>query len=208
MKKNQKLLLVVLAIIIIAGIGVTATLGLNVGIEYGKAKQVQIYLGTDVDLEKVKIITEAVFPDQKVELQKVELFNDEVSITVDSITDKQLETLNSAFNHIYDLDNKVEDLDVIEISGINIWDLVTPYIIPLIIALAIIIAYIIVKYRKLGILKVALTPITAVCVAELLFLSLLALTRMSVNRYTMPLAMAILIITITTVVVKFEKESN
>lgn len=206
MAKNRKILLCIAVIIIVAGIIVTAVFGLNKGMDYSASKQVKIYLATDVDINKIREITDEVFGTQKVVLQKVELFNDEISITTKDITEEQLSKLVQLTNKEYNLDNKTSDLEVVTISGANIMDTIYPYFLPIIISLVIILVYIGIKYKKQGPVKVILTTLGWSVLVEAIYYSIIAISRMPINRYTMPIGLAILLITLTTIIYKFENK--
>lgn len=205
MKRNKKILLVLSAIIIIAGIIVTSVFGLNKGLDYSEAKQVKIYLATDVNVEEIRQITDEVFGNERVILQKVELFNDEISITTKNISEEQLTKLVELTNQKYGLENKASEVNVITIAGVNVLDAIIPYIVPIIIALVLIVIYMAIKYKEKGVFKVIFSTLGIVVLIEAIYYSLIAITRIPINRYTMPIGLAILLITLTTLVYNFEK---
>lgn len=205
MKRNKKILLVLSAIIIIAGIIVTSVFGLNKGLDYSETKQVKIYLATDVNVEEIRQITDEVFGNERVILQKVELFNDEISITTKNISEEQLTKLVELTNQKYGLENKASEVNVITIAGVNVLDAIIPYIVPIIIALVLIVIYMAIKYKEKGVFKVIFSTLGIVVLIEAIYYSLIAITRIPINRYTMPIGLAILLITLTTLVYNFEK---
>ena len=80
-KKNKKIIIgILIAIILIAGIAITLTIGLNFDLNYQETKQIQLNLGTEFDKNDIKEITDEVFSGQKVMIQTVEVFKDAVSI--------------------------------------------------------------------------------------------------------------------------------
>lgn len=205
MTKMKKILLVIACVVIVAGIVVTAVFGLNKGIEYSNSKQVKIYLAADVNLEKIKGITNEVFGNQAVLLQKVELFNDEVSITAKDINEDQLAKLVEYTNQEFNLKNSVSDMEIISVPGIDVMDTVVPYIIPVVIVLAIILLYMGIRFKSEGIVKSVVLPLGWVVLVEAVYYSLIAIARIPVSRYTMPIALAVLLATLTTLIYKKEK---
>lgn len=206
MNNIKKIVTLIIAIIIIAGIVVTAVFGINKGVDYSDLKQVQIYCATDVNTSEIKSITDEVFGKERVSLQKVELFNDEISITTKSISSEQLEKLNKLINEKYNLENKVENIEIKTIPGANVMDTITPYITPIVISLVVILIYMGIKYRELGFVKSIVKPLGLVILIEALYYSLIAIARIPVNRYTIPFALAILVVTLTTIIYKLEKK--
>ena len=208
MTRNKKILLCIAAIIIVAGIIVKAVAGLNIGTTYADSKQIKLYIATDVNTEQIKSITDTVFQGQPVEIQVVELFNDEVAITTNQITDEQLQEFVTITNQEFNLNNTVSNITVTEIPGIELNDIVIPYILPVCISLAIVLLYMGIKYKKEGIKNSVLIPLGIVVLIEILYYSLISIFRIPVNRYTMPIAIGILLITLTAIIFKKENEEK
>lgn len=206
MEKYKKILLVLAGLIIVAGIVVTAVFGLNKGFEYSDLKQIQIYCATDVNIEDIREITNVVFGKERVALQKVELFNDEISITAKEISAEQVKKVVEFTNQEYGVKNSAEDINIRNLPAINIMDTVKPYILPIIMSLAVLLVYIGVKYRKQGVLKSVFKTLGIVILVEAIYYSLIAITRMPINRYSMPLGLAILLVTLTIMIYKLEKK--
>lgn len=206
MRKQKKLLLLLIVIIIIAGIIVAAVRGPKLGIEYADSKEIQIYLAQGVNTDDIKEIADYAFNGKENEVSKLEFFNDAVAIHVANPTDEEMTVLVKIINDVYDLEYTTADLQINDIPKINIMDIVTPYLLPVSIAMIIIIVYCAIRYRELGIIKAILTPIIATILAEGLLFSIIFLLNLPINRYTMPLALATLLVTITGVVAKFEKD--
>ena len=206
MTKNKKIILFISIIIIVIGIVVTFVAGFNKGTEYKSMQQVTIYLGTDVDVEKIRSITDVVFGRQPVAIQKVELFNDTVAIATESITDEQLAKLIDYTNQEYGLKNNAETTEVTTIPGDSLRDKVVPYALPVILSLAIILIYMGVKakIKKENILNAVLTPLCWTILVEGILFSIIAICRIPVNMLTMPIAIAIMIITLTVVAYRLE----
>ena len=206
MTKNKKIILFISIIIIVIGIVVTFVAGFNKGTEYKSMRQVTIYLGTDVDVEKIRSITDVVFGRQPVAIQKVELFNDTVAIATESITDEQLAKLIDYTNQEYGLKNNAETTEVTTIPGDSLRDKVVPYALPVILSLAIILIYMGVKakIKKENILNAVLTPLCWTILVEGILFSIIAICRIPVNMLTMPIAIAIMIITLTVVAYRLE----
>ena len=72
MTKKQKILIVIIALIIIAGIIITATVGLNFDLRYQESQKIELYLEQDFEISDIKAITDEVFPNEPVIIQKVE----------------------------------------------------------------------------------------------------------------------------------------
>ena len=108
--KKKNLIGILLGIIIIIGIILTTTIGLNLDLMYSSHKSIDINLQKQFENEDVYKIAKEVFENQKVKVQKVELYEDMVSIIVKDATDEQLENLNTKLNEKYELENKKDDI--------------------------------------------------------------------------------------------------
>ena len=87
MKKVVSILLICL---LIAGIILISTMGFNVGLKYSENTQIAINIGKKFDVRDVKAIASEVFGKQRVIVQKVELYEDMVQITVKDATEEQI----------------------------------------------------------------------------------------------------------------------
>ena len=85
-------------------------------------------------------------------------------------------------------------------------DIIKPYILPLIISTAIILMYMGARYYKLGIIKSMLRTGAILVLAEVTLFALMAITRIPIGRYTLPLVLFVYLITMIGITSKFEKE--
>lgn len=192
--KNKKIIYIILACIILIGAIITGVKGLNVGLKYSINKQIEINLGKEFDLNNIKQIVKEVIGNKEIQVQKVELYEEIVSIIVREITDEQIEQINTKINEAYGISNEVKDLIITENGNLKISDIVKPYIFPIAISLIIIIGYAGIRFRKINIFEVLAKIIGMNIIAEALYVSILAITRLQVNDLSIPMAMAIYVV--------------
>lgn len=211
--KKKNLIGILLGIIIIIGIILTATIGLNLDLMYSNHKSIDINLQKQFENEDVYKIAKEVFENQKVKVQKVELYEDMVSIIVKDATDEQLENLNTKLNEKYELENKKDDMVITNVPSVEISDLVKPYILPVSISFVVIIVYLVIYMainnrvnRKLSILKETSKAILAIIGIELLYLSVFAITRLEINYTTLPIGVIIYAFTTILILMNLEKQ--
>ena len=206
----KKVIYIVLACIIIAGGVIIYTSGLNVDILYSKNAQIDVYIGKEVNTEDIRGIAKEVFPNERVIVQNIELYNDMVSITVPEKSDNdlksQLEDLNKKINEKYGTKNKVSDIKVTHNPKIKLSSIVKPYLIPLAISFGVVLVFVAVRYKKLGIIKTLICYILSVAVAEATLLSLIAITRLPINRAVIPVALVLYVAMIIALGLKNEKK--
>ncbi len=207
---KKKIIYGILIVIIIAGIVIVATQGLKADIIYSKNVKIDIYLGKDFENSDIKQIAQEVFGYDRIIVQKIELYGDMVSITIpdnnDENMDEKVEQLNSKINEKYELKNKVDDITVTHQPKIKLSSIFTPYIWPLAISALIILVYIIVRYRKIGIFRTIAFYAVTILASEAVYLSTLAIARIPVNRLVMPIGLLIYVVVLTIVTTIKEKQ--
>lgn len=204
----KKIVYAVLAVIIVIGIIVIATVGFNVDVIYSNHREIKVYVGKDYNIDEVKQIVNEVIPEEKVVINKVEKFNDSFIIKVNKISDEQLENLKQKISEKYEISEENRDNMITDsyIGSFRIRDLIRPYAQPIIISTVIILVYMAVKYKKLGIAKVIIQEIIVLVMAMALLLSVIAITRCPVNRAFIPAGLTVYVLTIITTNLQFTKQ--
>ena len=204
---NKKIVGAIVAVIILIGLILTFTMGLNFDLIYSKHKEIDINLKNEFDSKEIEAIAKEVLDGKEVVIRKVELYEDMVSIAVEDISDEQLESLNAKLNEKFEISNEVENLVVTDIPNEKGMDIIKPYIWPVVISFVLIEIYLLgylFIYKRSGnevnILKSMAEYLCGSVIVELLYLSVLAITRLPVNRLTVPIAM---ILFIGTAILKF-----
>lgn len=204
--KNK--ILIGLAIVILVGIIITVAVGFNVDMCYRDYNLVDIKIGQDFNINDIKTITNEVFQKQNVEIQKAGVYSDNVVIKVNNITDEQKNLINTKINEKFGINNSVDDIKVNYIPSYKLRDIIKPYIIPLIITTVLILAYMAIRFRKIGIAKVISQAVILTIIAELLYASIIVITRYPVNGLVMPVGVVIYITIITVLTGMFEKQKS
>ena len=207
LNNKTKILILLIVIIIVVGIAITLTKGLNFDLRYEDTKKVELYLQKEFEISDIKQITNEVMPDQKVLIQKVEVFEDTISIISKDITDEQKNNLVNKINEKYGTELTADSIQIESIPHTRGRDIIKPYILPFVIATVIILVYMAIRYYKLGILKTIAETIGILILAQDLLLSIMAITRIPVGRVTIPLVIAIYILTLLGITSYFEKKN-
>lgn len=206
LSKKTKIIFTIIAIIILIGIAITCTIGLNFDLRYRDSKRMELYLEQDFNISDIKQMTDEVMPDKKVIIQKVEVYEDTVSITAEDITDEEKQSLIDKVNEKYGTTLAAESTEIETIPNTRGRDIVKPYIIPFGIATLIILVYMAIRYRKLGVIKTLLKTIVIAIVAEMVLLSIMAITRIPIGLITIPLVITVYLLTLIGLTTYFEKE--
>ena len=180
MKKIISIILICLMLIVVV---IIATLGFNVGTKYSENEQINIYIGKEIELRDIENLAKEVFGKKEAIVQIVERYNDMVQITVKDVTDEQIQELNTKINEKYELENVIgEDLVVTQNANTRLRDLVLPYLLPIAISVCIIIIYNVLRFRKLGKLKVLYKTLLFIIVPQAVLFSIYALFRIPITR--------------------------
>lgn len=198
----KKLIYAILICIIIAGIVIIATMGLKADILYSKNVELYIYIGKVTEKTDIENIVQEVFPNERTIVQEVELFNDMYAITLpDTRSDDELnakvEELNNKINEKYKLENKTEDISITHNPKVRLSSIITPYFWIIIISIVLILIYVAIRYKKLGVIKTILSYIISIGAVEMLYLSIIAITRFPINRIVIPLGLLLFLVVIT-----------
>lgn len=198
----KKVIYVILICIIVAGIIVTATVGLKADIIYSKNVELDIYLGKAFQKSDIQNIVDEVFPNERVIVQEIELFGDMFSITLkDNRSEEELANkvndLTSKINEKYDLELEADEVDIIHNPKISLFSTVIPYAVTLGISLVLILVFVGFRYKKLGVFKTIISYILSIVATEMLLLSIIAIFRIPVNRMVIPIGLLLLITVLT-----------
>lgn len=204
--ENKKLVYGIIALIIVIALVFIYFFRLNFSLIYSDNTRLDIYIGKDYDMSDIEKIAKDVFPNQEIKYQRIETFNDTVAVTVKEATNEQVEQVKEKIKEKYELestDNLVQTSRVAHLRG---RDIVKPYIIPTAIATLIILIYIGIRYIKLGTLKVICDLITKLVLSQAIYLSIIAIFRLPIGIYTMPVTIGIYLLVVILSTIKYQNE--
>ncbi len=205
-KMKNKLLYILIAIIIIAGIVVGCTAKFKFSLAYDDSVRVEMYIGKDYTKSDVEAIAKEAFSTKEVLIQKIEFFNDSVAITVRESNDEKLNNLVTKVNEKYGITLTKEDLTIVDVPHYRGRDIMSNYIVPIAISAVLIIIYSIIRFRKIELAKVIAKLVIWPIIIEALYLSILTIARIPISYYTLPLGIILAVITLTTITYKNEKK--
>lgn len=204
MNKN-KTITIIIALIIILGIIITLTKGFNVEMIAKKHNQIEFDLGKEFNIEDIKTITDEIFENETVEIQKVEAYEEQVLISTKKITDEQKNNLITKINEKYGTELKAEEIEVEKVPKTKLRDYITPHIWEFVLATILVVIYVSIRYKKLSILKVIIQTILGIVIFELLAFSIVAITRIPVGSNLITIAFVVYVISLLGVTSMFEK---
>ena len=164
---KKKILYGIIAIIILLGIIMYFIHGLNTGSKFGEYTKLSLYMESGINLDEIKPIVSESFNGKNAVYQAVEYFGQMVLITLPAVSSEEIDNFVTKINEKYSLEYTTDDLNVLSMPGQGLFEILKPYIIPLLILLAISVVYFAVRYRKLGFTKMLIKPliVVVVCIA-------------------------------------------
>ena len=207
-QKKAKILCIIIAIIIIAGAIVIGVKGFNIELIYTNRQEIVITNNTGLNLNEIKEIAESVLENKKVKVQKNQKFENSAIIISKEISEEEKENIVNKVNEKYSADISKDDVNIINVANTRIRDILKPYILPGIITFIIIVLYFLIVYNKIGIKKVLLTGIFTPIIVELLYYSIIGITRIPFGRITNSIAIGLYIASIGAITVLFQNEKE
>lgn len=205
-QKQAKILIALIAIILVVGAIIIFTKGLAFELKYRDSKKVEINLGKKFEEKDLRQITNEVFGNQQVIIQAIEVYKDAISITTIDITDEQKANLVTKLNERYGTELSSDDITIEEIANVRGRDIIKPYIVPFVVVTIIILAYLVIRYNKLNLLEVLTQSIGIIVLTQLVLLAIMAITRMPVGTYTIPVVLVVYLLSSFVCTCKFEKD--
>ena len=124
---KTKLIFTLMILIIIIGIAITATIGLNFDLKYQSAQKIELYIKKDFEISDMQKIVNEVMPKTQTIIQKVEVYEDTVSITAKEITDEQKQEIITKINEKYELDLSADNIEITSVQNLQGRDIVKKY---------------------------------------------------------------------------------
>lgn len=204
--KNIKIIvIVIMTLVILAGIVVTGIFGFNKELKYSQGQSIDVYIEQEADVSKIKEIVDENLGNSNNMVQTVEIYKDLVTIRAKEITDEQKNNIVNKIKESYEFSQTAEDTTINTVPETKLIDMYKKYIVPLIISGVLVLVYMAIRYYKKGILKVIGRTIILPIFGELFLLSIIAIARIPVGRFTPVLVIAMYIASILMVIRQNEK---
>ena len=204
-QRNKKIIAIaILAVIILAGIVVVNILGFNKQLEFKQGQSIDVYVRKEIDEKKIKEIANEVLGKENM-VQLVEIYKDMVTIRAEQITEEQKNNIVNKIKENYEFEQTAEETVINTVPATRILDMYKHYVVPMLISGVIILAYMLIRYNKKGVIKVLLRTILIPIIAELVLLSLIAITRIPLGVYTPILVIIVYLASIVFVTKKNEE---
>ena len=200
----KKIIYLLTLIVIIAGIIITAVVGLKYNFDIKGGERLYIDLAREFDVKDVEKIAKEVL-NSKIQVETIEILGEVVGITSDKFTEEQIDGIVNKLNEKYETDEYTkESVEISYIPNVRIRDLVSNYIYPIIAIVLVALVYTVIISDK-KILNTILM-FTGIILAAALLLSILAILRIVIDKGILMTGMITLILTILFITFNFIKK--
>ena len=204
-QKNIKIIsTAIIALIILAGIVVVGIYGFKKELRFEQSQSIDVYVGQSVDESKVKGIVHDTLGTNSM-VQTIEIYKDMVTIRAKEITDEQKNNIVNKMKENYEFEQTAENTTINTIPATRIVDMYKKYVIPFAISGVLVLIYMVIRYYKKGILKVLARTVVIPVFGELFLLSIIAIARIPLGRFTPILVIGMYIATVLIVINENEK---
>ena len=205
---KMKIVLAIIILIIIAGVTMIATIGFEFDLEHERTNKISLYLENEFEINDIKKITDEILQNKEVLIQKVEVFEDSVSIISEQISEEEKTNIINKVNEKYGLEIKTEAIEIENIPHTRGRDIVKSYMLPFGVSSLIILGYVAIKYKKQNIVKVLLKSAVVIAIFQVVIFCLMAIVRIPIGIATLPLIIVAYLISILGLTRYFEKNDK
>ena len=206
--KIKKLVLTVIIAVIIAGITVTILYGINKGIEYKESTKIEVNIPNGYEKEDIEQIAKESFSDKNILVQDIEKTKQVVSVRIGNFTEDELNIFKAKISEKYNIEQDKLVVYEIEVPETKIFTLVNPYMFSVSLVTVLSIVYIALRNIKKDALSKVIRLLLSLIVVIGLYFSIIAIARIPINQYIMPMALTLYVATILITVVELNKESK
>lgn len=200
MKKHNKIKLIILIICILTIIAGAITLflkGFEKSLEYKEGTRIEVYIPKGYEKQDVINIAKECFETDKILFSEIEKLNQVAGIKITNYSEEQLENYINKISEKYQIDKEKLEHHEILVPETKISTIIFPYLLPILFTTCLILIYITIKHFKAtDEIKVPMGILKMLVITLGIYFSLIVLFRLQFCIYTMPLALAIYIVSI------------
>lgn len=196
MKNIQKVIYIIIAILIIAGICVVSIKGYKKELDYSDRQIIVLTNNLGFDKTKVEEIAKNVLVNKEVKVLEVERFSNAVEIISTEINEQEKEDIINKVNEEYTLEIQKDDISIIDIKETKIKDMINPYIFSVILTFILIIVYFMIMYHKLGLKNIFAKSVFIPILFEIMYFSVIAIARVPLGKVVFAISMGIYVLSI------------
>lgn len=198
---KNKVILIVLAVLIIAGLITMFVTGFEKSSKYQAGTRIEVYIPQGYEKQDIINIAKESFSAKKIGFEEVEKLNQVAGIKIKEYSQEELKTFKTKISEKYDIDEKELEVYEITIPTTRIRTAVESYVLPIVLVTVLSLIYVLFRNLKSeNKWKIILKIVFTLAIVLGLYFSLILILQLPFAEYTMPLALAIYIITLIVLV--------
>ena len=203
--QNKKIIIAISILLIIVGVIVALTAGFNKELKYRDTQRIELDLGKEFEKSEMKDIVNEIIGQNNI-VENINEDDDAIAIISEEITEDQKNQLISKINEKYETQIESENIQIINVPQVHLRDVIIKYIPPFLITGGIVIAYMLMRYFKLGTTKVIGITVLGNIITQCILFSIIAITRIPTGRFTIPMVITVFVFTLYGLTINFENE--
>lgn len=203
---NKKIILLGIVLLIIAGIVVVALKGVKVSMMLQQHESISIHIGVKTSEKELKELLGEIFKDKHYILRMVEYFDDSVNICAESITNEEKTAIVQKINEKFGKEYDPNAITIQTVANVRVRDMLKPYVKPVIISAALIVVYMIIRFRKFNAFSLLGKIFAIIAVTEAVIFSVIAITRIPLSPLVINLMGVVAIVELIAYINKKETE--
>ena len=203
---NKKIILLGIVLLIIAGIVVVALKGVKVSMMLQQHESISIHIGVKTSEKELKELLGEIFKDKHYILRMVEYFDDSVNICAESITNEEKTAIVQKINEKFGKEYDPNTITIQTVANVRVRDMLKPYVKPVIISAALIVVYMIIRFRKFNAFSLLGKIFAIIAVTEAVIFSVIAITRIPLSPLVINLMGVVAIVELIAYINKKETE--
>ena len=195
MKMNTKLgkiICVVIALILLAGIIMLFTVGFNKHITYRKGTKIEAKINNGYEKADIEAMAKEAFPNREIEVQDIEKLNQVFAVKLENYTEEELNDFKAKIVEKYELKKDEVTLEEVPVPAARVQSLVKPYVFSMGLVTVLSAVYVAVRNAKNKNAGKKVVQLLVTLLAALgLYFSIIMITRIPFSPETMPLALTV-----------------
>lgn len=195
--KKNKIILLILTVLIIAGLITMAVTGFEKSSEYESGTRIEVYIPQGYEKQDIINIANESFNGKKLAFEEVEKLKQVAGIKIKEYSEEELKAFKTKISEKYDIDEKELEVYEIAIPTTRIRTAVEPYVLPIVLVTVLSLIYVLFRNLKSeNKWKIILKVVSTLAIILGTYFSLILVLQLPFAEYTMPLALGIYIITL------------
>ena len=195
--KKNKVILIILAVLIIAGLITMFVTGFEKSSQYQAGTRIEVYIPQGYEKQDIISIAKESFSAEKIGFEEVEKLKQVAGIKIKEYSEEELKTFKTKISEKYNIDEEELEAYEITVPSTRIRTAVEPYVFPVVLVTVLSLIYILFRNLKSeNKWKIILKVVATLAIVLGAYFSIILILQLPFADYTMPLALAIYIITL------------